>query len=228
MAMRAISMLFCAAVLALAAAPASAQFAGELAFTPDACRAKRSCILKYPLSFTDPNRRVWEAKAGGITDGASIPDWAQGVIGGRWDESFLKAAVLHDHYCGAMTYSWKETHRMFYDALVALGVGAVKAKIMYYAVYVGGPKWEVAAAAGTPACDPAKGENCLMSIDPGGAAMVVRPARFGEMDMTAEIREATSMTAREPDVTLDELEEMARRAHPADGFLRRDGAASQR
>lgn len=229
MRLRAISTPLCVAVLLATAAPAGAQFAGELAFTPDSCKAKRSCILKFPLTFTDANRRVWEARAGGITDGASIPDWAQGVIGDRWDESFLKAAVLHDHYCGAMTYSWKETHRMFYDALLALGVGAFKAKLMYYAVYVGGPKWEVAEVGGAPAaCDAATGETCLMSVDPGGAEMVVRPARFGEMDMGAEIRAAEAMMARDPDMPLDKLEAMARRAHPGDGFLRRDGAAPSR
>lgn len=213
----------------LGTSAARSQFSGELAFTPDSCKAKRSCILKYPLTFTDPKRRVWEARAGGITDGASIPDWAQGVIGDRWDESFLKAAVLHDHYCGAMTHSWKETHRMFHDALVALGVGAFKAKLMYYAVYVGGPKWEVAPESGsTSACDPSKGETCLMSSDTGGADMIVRPARFGEMDMRAEIGAAEAMMARDPDMPLETLEAMARRAHPGDGFLRRDGAASDR
>ncbi|WP_020179337.1 DUF1353 domain-containing protein [Methylopila sp. M107] len=201
-----------AAVL-LAATPAGAQFSGDLAFTPDVCKAKRSCILKSELVFKDDAGRVWRAEAGGVTDGASIPDWAQGVIGGPWDEAYVKAAALHDQYCGSMRRSWKETHRMFHDALVALGVGQFKAKVMYYAVYLGGPKWEVATES---PCDPAKGETCMMSLRPDGLEMVVRPERYGQMDMRREMRAAEEMLARNPRASLEELEAMADRRRPED------------
>lgn len=220
--MRARCVLSAFFVSAALIAPAAAQFSGELAFTPETCRAKRSCILKAPLTFVDPAKRVWEAKAGGITDGASIPDWAEGWIGGRWDQTFLKAAVLHDYYCGAMLYSWRETHRMFYDALLALGVDQLKAKVMYYAVYVAGPKWE--AAPPTKACDPASADACLMSVDPRGVEMAVRPARFGAMNMPKEMRTAEAFMARKPEASLDDLEALAARSHPEDRFLRQGRA----
>lgn len=215
-----ISLVLLAAVLP--AAPASAQFSGDLAFTPDACKAKKSCILKSPLTFIDEAKRIWRAEAGGITDGASIPDWAQGVIGDRWDDAYIKAAVLHDYYCGVMRHSWKETHRMFYDALLALGVGQVKAKLMYYAVYLAGPKWEV--AEGADACDPEKGDYCTMSADPDGRAMVVQPSRFDEMDMKKEMRPVEDLLVRKPDASLEELEAMADRAAPANGFRTNDSS----
>lgn len=219
--------LFSFVLLAVAApaAPASAQFSGDLAFTPDACKAKRSCILRNELTFVDPAKRIWRAAAGDVTDGASIPDWAQGVIGDRWDDSYIKAAVLHDHYCGTMRHSWKETHRMFYEALVALGVGELKAKLMYYAVYLAGPKWELAAT--PPACDPASGDTCLMEARPDGPAMVVRPDRYREMDMGHEIGAARDYMARNPGASLEQLEALAGRARPDDRILNRDTAGER-
>ena len=218
--MRARCVLTAFCVWAAFAAPAAAQFSGDVAFTPDACKTKKSCILRSELSFVDPAKRTWRAVAGDVTDGASIPDWAQGVIGDRWDDSYIKAAVLHDHYCGNMRHSWKETHRMFYDALVALGVGELKAKLMYYAVYLAGPKWELATA--PPACDPASGDTCLMETRPDGPAMVVRPERYREMDMGREIGAARDYMARNPDASLEELEALAGRARPDDKILDHD------
>lgn len=206
----------------LAAAPAAAQFSGDLAFMPDACRAENQCILKSPLTFVDHARRTWQADAGAITDGASIPDWAQGVIGGRWDESFLKAAVLHDQYCGNMKYSWKETHLMFYEALLELGVSSFKAKVMYYAVYLGGPKWE-----GALKCDPSAGDACLMGSDPDGVKMVVRPERYDSIDMHREMAAAEDYMAKNPQASLEDLEAMARRARPDDDVLKADGEANR-
>lgn len=215
--MRARCAVLALCIAAALATPAAAQFSGDLAFTPETCKAKKSCILKFPLTFVDAARRTWRAEAGGITDGASIPDWAQGVIGGRWDDAYIKAAVLHDYYCGTMQYSWKETHRMFYDALITLGVGQAKAKLMYYAVYLAGPKWEVAAS--SAACDPSKGDNCLMSASRDGRAMAVSPDRFGELDMEREMRPAENMLTVRPEVSLEELEGLADRTRPV-----RDGA----
>ena len=46
------------------------------------------------------------------------------------DEAYLKAAVLHNHYCGKRSVSWRETRLMFYEALIDLGVNSYKAKLM--------------------------------------------------------------------------------------------------
>ena len=120
---------------------AFAQFEGDFLLEPTGCEALRSCALKNALRYTDLNKVVWEAKAGLKTDGATIPSWAQPFIGQPYDKSFIKAAVIHDHYCDKHVRPWRQTHRAFYDALVDLGVPEVKSKLMYYAVYLGGPKW---------------------------------------------------------------------------------------
>jgi hypothetical protein len=72
---------------------------------------------------------------------ATIPSWARPFVGGPFDPSYIKAAVIHDHYCDRHVRPWRSTHRAFYDALIALGLDTAKAKVMYYAVYLGGPKW---------------------------------------------------------------------------------------
>ena len=118
-----------------------AQFEGELVLEPVGCEEIEECYIKNKLRYTDPNKLVWEAKRGLKTDGATLPKWAEPFIGKPYDESFIKAAVVHDHYCDRHVRSWRSTHRVWYHMLIDLGVPIVKAKIMYYAVFVGGPKW---------------------------------------------------------------------------------------
>ena len=128
-------------------------FEGELVLYPAGCETNRKCYLANDIRFTDPYGIVWEAGrrdpgAGneiqtGLTDGASIPGWAQPIIGKPYNRQYLLSAVVHDHY----TYKenrvrpWRQTQRMFYNALVEQGVPVGKAKLMYFAVLVGGGKW---------------------------------------------------------------------------------------
>ena len=79
----------------------------------------------------------WQASAGLITDGASIPRWAQPFVGGAWDKQFIRAAVIHDWYCIRTVRARRATHRMFYDALIESNVSRANALTMYYAVLVG-------------------------------------------------------------------------------------------
>lgn len=41
-----------------------------------------------------------------------------------------------------MKEKWEDVHLMFYQACRCGGVGETKAKVMYYAVYNFGPRWE--------------------------------------------------------------------------------------
>ena len=206
------------AVAALFSAPARAEFVGDLAFKPEGCMTKRDCILTKPLTFTDHARRVWRAEVGTMTDGASIPDWAQSVIGGPWDESYLKAAVLHDYYCGSMTATWRDTHLMFYEALIEQGVSEYKAKLMYYAVYLEGPKW----------LDVLKVMNCekkpdgtcaretLMVVD-----KIARPENYNSAELHQNMVDVENYMKKNPNVSLDEIEAMAERKHPNNSFYAR-------
>lgn len=90
----------------------------------------------------------WEAPAGTITDGASIPVWAQWFIGAPFSKEFEPASILHDHYVRPEHHvrTYLETQRMFYDALIDTGVDPVKAGTMYAAILVGGNAWTILVA----------------------------------------------------------------------------------
>ena len=131
----------------------SAPIAGKLDLYPKGCQSSDTgiCKLGSELTYTSSrNRLVWKTNAwssdeaqSGTTDGASIPRWAQPIIGRPYKGAYLKAAIIHDHYCFKENHvrTWRDTHRMFYDAMRDSGVNAAKAKVMYFAVYFAGPKW---------------------------------------------------------------------------------------
>lgn len=101
------------------------------------------------LDFVDGLSTKWAAPKGTLTDGASIPPVFIPVIGNPTAPRFAQAAALHDAYCGvgneqgAMYHSreWPQVHRMFYDALRVGGTPERKAKLMFAAVYLAGPRW---------------------------------------------------------------------------------------
>ncbi len=123
---------------------------GEVQLYPEGCQQNGECKLGQPIRFQQSVNVAWESDAwpgsgqqSGTTDGASIPGWAQPFIGEPFEQSYLKAAILHDHYCYKENNvrPWRDVHRMFYDALIASGVNRVKARIMYLAVRTFGPRW---------------------------------------------------------------------------------------
>jgi len=123
------------------ALPARAEFIGKLEFKPAGCKSAGQCELVFDFGYIEPGGYGWQAKAGLKTDGASIPSWAQPIIGGAWDAEYIRAAVIHDHYCIRTVRPRTATHRMFYNALIESGVDRPKALVMYYAVMVGSHMW---------------------------------------------------------------------------------------
>ena len=105
--------------------------------------------LAKPLEFVDGTGTDWVAPETTLTDGASIPQLFVPLIGFPREPVFANAAALHDAYCGignedGAVYhakTWQEVHRLFYDALVASGTSPLKSKIMFAAVWLGGPRW---------------------------------------------------------------------------------------
>ncbi len=101
------------------------------------------------LQFVDSEKKTWVAPKGTLTDGASIPPVFVAVIGEPTRKEFVNAAAIHDAYCGIgndnltqyHSDTWQNVHRMFYDALRVGGTPPKKAKIMFAAVYIGGPRW---------------------------------------------------------------------------------------
>ncbi len=126
-------------------------------FTPNAITLKEvpgtalKELVDEQLVFIDSTGTAWGAPRGTLTDGASVPRLALWVTDGRFDGTFLKAAVIHDAYCQAenaercpqqyRTKPWKAVHRMFYEACLAGGTPPARARIMFAAVWLGGPRW---------------------------------------------------------------------------------------
>lgn len=221
---------FVTAIILGLATPASAEFVGTLEFKPNGCQQSGSCELVHDFGFIDGNKVGWQAKAGLKTDGASIPSLAQPFVGGPWDAEFVKAAVLHDHYCIRTVRPRTATHRMFYDALIESGVSKVKASTMYYAVMVGSHMW-IDLMEGQP-CSGGM-ENCIQNTggstnvegakitkNTDGQLQASRPPRFNDPAIAEDIKQAAGLIASGDYDAPEKVEALAKVRHPNDFFLR--------
>lgn len=196
---------------------AQAKFEGDLVLEPGGCVQLGKCTLKNKLRFTDENGLVWEAAAGLVTDGASIPPFFQPFVGKPFDQSFIKAAVVHDHYCDRHVRPWRTTHRVFYEGLIDQGVTKAKAKVMYYAVYLGGPKW-VKLIPGINC-----GKNCINKLTTVAGTPVenYREADYSLFDMDAELKALDAELTSNPDaLRLEDIERRAQKRRPDDYYYR--------
>jgi hypothetical protein len=101
----------------------------------------RSMTLVEPFAYVDPREERWDAPAGAVVNGASIPRAFWSLIGGPFEGRFRDASVVHDVACEERSRAWQEVHRMFHEACRCGGVSAALAKTMYYAVHHFGPRW---------------------------------------------------------------------------------------
>jgi hypothetical protein len=102
---------------------------------------ERDMMLLADLTFTDSNSVEWTAYKWDIIDGASIPKFLWEEIGSPFIGFYRRASVIHDVECKRKTRPWQDVHNCFYEMMMADGVEWLKAKIMYNAVYVAGPRW---------------------------------------------------------------------------------------
>jgi hypothetical protein len=107
-------------------------------FLPDGRHVK----LRQAYVFIDSQYTRWGVPTGAEVDGASIPRLFWTLIGGPFEGKYRDASIVHDFFCSVRHRPWRAVHRMFYEAMVVSGVPLVKAKYMYAAVYLGGPKWQ--------------------------------------------------------------------------------------
>lgn len=101
----------------------------------------RTMTLVEDFAYLDPFGVRWDAPAGSRVDGASIPKIAWSFVGGPYEAAYRNASVIHDVACINKSRPWQQVHETFYYAMRASGVGPYRAKLMYRAVYLGGPKW---------------------------------------------------------------------------------------
>jgi hypothetical protein len=102
----------------------------------------RNMTLRDNFAYVDARGRRWEAPANSIINGASIPQGFWTFIGGPFEGRYRNASVVHDVECHQMRQPWEDVHQMFYEACLCGGVDETQAKMMYYAVYHFGPRWE--------------------------------------------------------------------------------------
>ncbi len=105
--------------------------------------------VAQPLNFVDAKGSQWVAPARTLTDGASIPKIFVSIVGEPTSPEYINAAAVHDAYCGVGNETgpmfhradWQDVHLMFYDGLIVGGTDPKRAKIMFAAVWLGGPRW---------------------------------------------------------------------------------------
>ena len=211
-------MLLAALITALSMPLSSfAQFEGVLSLVPTGCQATGKCTLKNKLRYTDSAKVDWEAEAGLETDGASIPNFSQPFVGQPFEDSFIRAAVIHDHYCKRHVRPWRQTHRVFYEGLIDQGVSKAKAKVMYFAVYLGGPKW-VELIPGNKCYG-----NCINNLKTALGKPVInsREADYSLFDMQKLLKDISQKLEANPDaLTLEQIEDRARAMRPNDYYYR--------
>jgi hypothetical protein len=124
----------------LAAANPYGEFTGTLKLQPTGDGVRMLVLEAY--SYSDADGHTLTAGPGFPTDGASIPRALWTIVGSPFTGTYIGAAVIHDVGCDTHQYSWQTTHRMFYTAMRRLGVSDNYAKLLYWGVRIGGPKWQ--------------------------------------------------------------------------------------
>jgi hypothetical protein len=126
--------------------PARGHFAPSA--VPPIEAAERGFVSVSAYKFRDSKGKLWIAPKGTKTDCASIPSVCLPFTGDPCNEQYRSAALIHDAYCGKANVGqasyhqapWPEVHRMFYEACLAGGTPDAKARLMYAAVYMFGPR----------------------------------------------------------------------------------------
>jgi hypothetical protein len=104
-------------------------------------RARGRVALLSPLRWRTTTTHIVIPK-GFETDGASIPPIMWPVMGHPLSGSLVKATTLHDWEIVTRHAPSPVVHRRFYEALRSLGVGRVRAALLYAAVRCFGPRFQ--------------------------------------------------------------------------------------
>lgn len=188
-------------------------FIGDLLFRP-AEQPNGTVLFEVTKDFgyVDSTGIRWQAKAGVQTDGASIPRIFWPIIGHPYEGLYLKAAVIHDYYCTTENRyrKWENVHRVFYEAMQFNGVGAIKAALMYFAVWRFGPRWDIAEL---KPCTPGPNEFCASAQVAGYRVFSEGVGAFDEKAEEARLRDFQRL-AETKLPPLDQIPEIEARLPP--------------
>ena len=97
----------------------------------------RDMQLLEPFWYVDPQGRRWDAPAGTVINGASIPRTLWSSVGSPYTGSYRRAAVVHDAAIGHAGIARAQADTMFYFACLAGGCSLLQAKLLYAGVRIG-------------------------------------------------------------------------------------------
>lgn len=107
----------------------------------------RQAELLRDFEYVRPDGILMVAKAGFVSDGASIPKIVWPIADSPFTGKNLFPALIHDYYCflginGWSPWSSKDVHYMFHQGLRTRGESAWKARPKWSAVNLFGPSFE--------------------------------------------------------------------------------------
>ena len=143
----------------------------------------RNMKLTQRFAYIDPRGKEWVAPKGSVVNGASIPGSLWSVVGGPFEGQYRHASVIHDVGCEEMTSKWEDVHLMFYEACRCGGVSEARGKMMYYAVYNFGPRWQPR----TPGAGPLSAVRSFGAgaAGPGAMLFATQPVAVDPQDLQA-------------------------------------------
>lgn len=107
----------------------------------DPQKPDRMMALKCDIAFRDKKQsRVWNAAAGQVVDGTSIPRALWTLIGSPFTGDYRRASIVHDIACYDFPKEGPERRaadRMFYSACRVGGCSALEAYYLYVGVRIG-------------------------------------------------------------------------------------------
>jgi hypothetical protein len=99
---------------------------------------ERAMRLLDDFWYRDPDGRRWDAPAGTVVDGATIPRTLWAAIGSPYTGNYRRASIVHDVACNAPAVPRRDADTMFYFACLAGGCSVLQAKLLYAGVRLGG------------------------------------------------------------------------------------------
>ena len=119
----------------------AARFVGELKLQRDP-NGKPTYTTLSDFSFLDSTGKTWSVPQGFLFTGSSIPRVAWVAISPSGEAA--AAFVLYEYFVIQRNVPSSAVNQMFYEALVAIGVEPLQAKVLYVAVKSFGPSFDVA------------------------------------------------------------------------------------
>lgn len=97
----------------------------------------RDMKLLEDFFYIDPKGKQWNAPAGSVVNGASIPVPLWSIIGSPYTGEYRRASIVHDIACDNTSVPRREADEMFYHACIAGGCEPKQAEVLYAGVRIG-------------------------------------------------------------------------------------------